>query len=158
MLAITSHVALCQDQRGLFAFNNTRLVSIWCTNNGGQAKLFHHSSGSLSYINSLSTCAHSSVLPLLTYHRNSRLRIWKLSASMSQSIEVVGCRVAGRPYGELWGVFDQLSLDTYIQLHPIPCNAKKPLYRCVATFTPGIIIYKKFPNVINFKRIDCCRF
>lgn len=38
---------------------------------------------------------------------------------MSQSIEVVVCRVAGRPYGELWGVFDQLSLDALIQLQPI---------------------------------------
>lgn len=37
---------------------------------------------------------------------------------MSQSIEAVGCRVAGGPNGELWGVFDRLSLDIYIQLQP----------------------------------------
>lgn len=62
------------------------------------------------------------------YHKNSRLRIWKLSAPMSQSIEVVGCRVADRPNGELWDVFDQLSFDAYIQLQVIPCNALNSLH------------------------------
>lgn len=47
---------------------------------------------------------------------------------MSQSIEVVGCRVAGRPNGELWDVFDQLSFDAYIQLQFIPCNALNSLH------------------------------
>uniref|UniRef100_A0A3Q3J6F0 Nuclear receptor domain-containing protein n=1 Tax=Monopterus albus TaxID=43700 RepID=A0A3Q3J6F0_MONAL len=47
-------------------------------------------SGSLSYINSLSTC-----VPLLSYHRNSRLRIWTLSAPMYQPTETEVCRAAG---------------------------------------------------------------
>lgn len=96
-------------------------------------------------------------VPSLTHHRNSRLRIWKLSAPMSQSIEVVGCRVAGRPNGELWDFFDQLSLDAYIQLHPIRCNAPHSLYHCIATFSSIYIFFflmGKFPNVINFNLID----
>lgn len=100
---------------------------------------------------------------LLTYHRNSRLRIWKLSAPMSQSIEVVGCRVCRQAglmenYGD---VFDQLSLDAYIQLQPysnalmrMHCNIHaKNLY-----FFYKKEIKKKNPNVIHFNLIDRCRF
>lgn len=38
---------------------------------------------------------------------------------MSQSVEVVGCRVVRRPDRELWDVCDQLSIDACIQLPSI---------------------------------------
>lgn len=98
-----THVALCQEQRGLFAFNNTRLVSIWCINNGGQCKLFHHSSGSLSCINSFCTCVH--IVGSVFSNSQRKQSFTNLEAiCVSVWIEVVGCSVAGTALWRTIGV------------------------------------------------------
>lgn len=77
---------------------------------------------------------------------------------MSQSVEVVGCRVAGRPNGELWDVFDQLSLHAYIQLQPIQCFEPPISLDCNIKAKYLYFTKKKNPNVFLFHLIGCCRF
>lgn len=82
---------------------------------------------------------------------------------MSQSIEVVGCRVADRPNGELWD--DQPSLDAYIQLQSIQCfqlpiSLHSNIRAKYLDFTKKLNKERKKkrnPKVIHFNLIDCRR-
>lgn len=156
LLALTSYVASCQDQRGLFAsFNNARLVSIWCINNGGPG----------------STALQDRCLPwtrhphvrtaacvsVLTHYRGSCLWIWKLSAALSRSIE------------GLWGagpLLNSVCLRPAFSLtHGFGCSLFRvalgtPCKCCSATFNSSIYIFgvKEHPGVIHFNLIDRRRF
>lgn len=137
MLAITSRVALCQEQWGLFAFNNSPLVSIWCINNGGQAKLFQHSSGSSSYVNSLSTCAQSSVCP-----QYPTAEIVQSGSYLPPCLSVLRWRGAGLQAGlmESYG----MSLTSYLRIHPSAACSKQSSY--TATPMYSILLKESKPN------------
>lgn len=126
------------------AFNNTRLVSIWCINNGGQAKVFHHSSGSLSYINSLSTCAHWAVC----------VRLCKLAEKGSfANLEAICSYVSSLL--RLWGAVLQaglmesygVSYTSFLLMHTSNWSIfpamlwTPPLHRCTAKFTPRMVFF-----------------